>query len=138
MAEIDARSAAAAGRTFMVSMMMGRMIEPDTKDWTWVLEEPCPDCGYDAAQVDRSRIGAAVRDDATGWSAILRQPGVTERPAAGTWAPLEDACHVRDVNRIFLGRLRLMLDEDGPQFANWDQDTTALEDRYAEQDPAAV
>ena len=21
----------------------------DTKDWTWVLERPCPDCSFDAA-----------------------------------------------------------------------------------------
>jgi hypothetical protein len=38
----------------------------------------------------------------------------------------------------FDGRLRLMLAVDGAQFANWDQDTTALESRYAEQDPAVV
>lgn len=22
-------------------------ITPDTKDWTWVLERPCPECGFD-------------------------------------------------------------------------------------------
>ena len=21
-------------------------IEPDTKDWTWVLDRPCPECGF--------------------------------------------------------------------------------------------
>ena len=26
-------------------------IEPDTKDWTWVLERPCPECGFDASSV---------------------------------------------------------------------------------------
>ena len=31
-----------------------------------------------------------------------------------------------------------MLDEDGPQFANWDQDETAAVDRYDLQDPAVV
>jgi len=31
-----------------------------------------------------------------------------------------------------------MLDEDDPQFANWDQDATAIEDDYASQDPAVV
>ena len=29
-----------------------------------------------------------------------------------------------------------MLDEDEPTFANWDQDVTALEERYDQQDPA--
>jgi hypothetical protein len=25
-------------------------ILPDTKDWTWVLDRPCPECDYDAEQ----------------------------------------------------------------------------------------
>ena len=52
--------------------------------------------------------------------------------------PLEYGCHLRDVGRIFGERLELMLDEDEPQFANWDQDETAAVDRYDLQDPAAV
>jgi hypothetical protein len=31
-----------------------------------------------------------------------------------------------------------MLGQDGPLFPNWDQDETAVADRYAEQDPAEV
>jgi hypothetical protein len=31
-----------------------------------------------------------------------------------------------------------MLDRDDPEFANWDQDETAVSERYAEQDPAVV
>ncbi len=31
-----------------------------------------------------------------------------------------------------------MLTEDDPQFANWDQDETAIADNYAAQDPAVV
>lgn len=31
-----------------------------------------------------------------------------------------------------------MLTEDDPQYANWDQDATAVADQYAEQDPGAV
>lgn len=40
--------------------------------------------------------------------------------------------------RIFRTRLHLMLDEDNPLFENWDQDKTAVEDRYGEQDPGTV
>ena len=54
------------------------------------------------------------------------------------WSPLEYGCHVRDVFRKFDERLGLMVNEDGPHFANWDQDQTALDDRYWEQDPATV
>ena len=39
---------------------------------------------------------------------------------------------------IFDDRLALLLDEDDPLFANWDQDATALADRYDLQDPRVV
>ncbi|PVY29285.1 hypothetical protein C7458_10631 [Williamsia muralis] len=26
-------------------------IVPDTKNWTWVLERPCPDCGFDPSEI---------------------------------------------------------------------------------------
>ena len=113
-------------------------IVPDTKDWTWVLREPCPECGYDATSVDRADLGARIRASAAPWAAVLARPGAAERPDPGTWSPLEYACHVRDVHRIFSGRLASMLGEDAPSFANWDQDETATEDRYGEQDPATV
>jgi hypothetical protein len=35
-------------------------------------------------------------------------------------------------------RLRLMLEDDDPLFANWDQDETAVAERYGEQDPVVV
>ena len=38
--------------------------EPDDKDWTFVLGQPCPDCGFDAAAVDRTEIPALVRSSA--------------------------------------------------------------------------
>ena len=118
--------------------MISPSIEPDTKDWTWVLREPCPECGFVAADVARDDLGRLVRDDAAGWAAVLGQPGATDRPDETTWSALEYACHVRDVHRIFGGRLALMLDEDEPTFANWDQDVTAVEDRYDLQDPETV
>jgi hypothetical protein len=31
-------------------------IVPDTRDWTWVLERPCPDCGLDAQAFARDAI----------------------------------------------------------------------------------
>src|SRR6476659_8460345 len=113
-------------------------IEPDTKDWTWVLDERCPDCGFDARSVDPAAIGPAIRDNAAGWRAVLAQPVASQRPDGHTWSPLEYACHVRDVNRKFTERLSLMLEQDEPRFANWDQDATAVEDRYHLQEPAVV
>jgi hypothetical protein len=112
--------------------------EPDAKDWTWTLDRPCPECGYDAASVEPVAIPALVRDAASRWPDVLRRPDATTRPAPTTWSPLEYACHVRDVHRLFRQRLELMLAEDNPTFANWDQDETALAERYWEQDPAVV
>lgn len=113
-------------------------IVPDTKDWTWVLDEACPDCGFVASAVTVDRIAEVVRDNATSWAAVLTVPDVGVRPAPGTWSVLEYACHVRDVHRIFDLRVGLMLDQDEPQFPNWDQDETAVAERYGEQDPAVV
>jgi hypothetical protein len=113
-------------------------IVPDTKDWTWTLQRPCPDCGFDARTVAAADIAPTTLTSTSPWTAVLRRPDATRRPEPAVWSPLEYACHVRDVCRVFDGRVALMLEEDAPQFANWDQDETALADRYAEQDPAVV
>ena len=113
-------------------------IEPDTKDWTWVLTRPCPECGFDPATVRGEDLTELIHQNTRGWYGALDGPDATARPDPATWSPLEYACHVRDVHRLFAERLTLMLEQDDPQFANWDQDATAVEGRYAEQDPAAV
>lgn len=113
-------------------------IAPDTKDWTWVLDRPCPECGFEAATVTVDRIPTVIRDNATTWEAVLTLNDAATRPDPGTWSPLEYACHVRDVHRIFGERVAMMLAEDGVRFPNWDQDEAAVAGRYGEQDPAAV
>jgi hypothetical protein len=113
-------------------------VTPDVKDWTWVLSRPCPECGYDGALVHPTDVGARIRDDAAAWVSRLAAPGVTVRPAPGVWSILEYGCHVRDVHRIFNRRVELMLSEDDPTFANWDQDETALDDDYRAQHPRTV
>jgi hypothetical protein len=45
---------------------------------------------------------------------------------------------VRDVLKLYDHRLTLMLTEDDPLYPNWDQDDTAIADRYDTQDPATV
>jgi hypothetical protein len=116
----------------------GDGIEPDEKDWTWVLGRPCPDCGFDAAAVRTTDVAGRIRHDAINWLTRLARPGVTERPRPGVWSVLEYGCHVRDVHRIFDSRVHLMLDEDAPHFPNWDQDETAVADDYASQRPDTV
>jgi hypothetical protein len=113
-------------------------VEPDSKDWTWVLREQCPECGFSSWDFPREQLGSMLRSNVESWISILARPDVRERPDPSTWSPLEYACHVRDVYRKYDERLRLMLATDDPLYPNWDQDVTALEDRYDEQDPAVV
>jgi hypothetical protein len=113
-------------------------IEPDTKDWTWVLANACRECGFDTRTVGRHDIGAIARANAARWPAVLARDDAGARPALGVWSPLEYACHVRDVFRIFDERLALMLREDAPEFENWDQDATAVAERYDAQNPTHV
>jgi len=113
-------------------------IEPDLKDWTWVLERPCRECGFDAGRVDVRTASDRVAEMVPSWQAVLARPEATERPDASTWSPAEYACHVRDVHVLFAERIGLMLAEDDPRFANWDQDVTAVEQRYDLQDPLVV
>jgi hypothetical protein len=113
-------------------------IEPDTKDWTWVLDRACAECGLVAGDVAPTEIAHRVQADLPRWSAVLERPDARERPTPTTWSPTEYACHVRDVHVLFAERIRLMLDQDAPRFANWNQDETALDDDYASQDPAIV
>lgn len=113
--------------------------EPDTKDWTWVLDRPCPECGFDSSAPRRDELHALAADVGRRWSDVLdtaRDPQARPRP--DMWSALEYACHVRDVYALAIVRTRLMLEQDGPRFANWDQDATAIEDDYAGQDPTAV
>jgi hypothetical protein len=114
------------------------MIEPDTKDWTWVLDRPCPECGFDTSKITHDDIPALLRANATAWTEVLAAPTPHRRPRPDMWSPLEYACHVRDVCRVYTERLHLMLTEDDPHYPNWDQDATAVEDRYGEQDPQQV
>jgi hypothetical protein len=113
-------------------------IVPDEKDWTWTLERTCPDCGFDARAVEGAEIASLVTAYTAPWTDVLARADPATRPDPTTWSPLEYACHVRDVCNLFADRVQLMLDSDGARFANWDQDATAVESRYAAQSPSVV
>ena len=132
------RAVPAAVAVYRFAMSDHEAIEPDTKNWTWVLDRPCADCGFDAAAVDVQRTGEMVRSIGQQWQSVLRAPSVAVRPQPSVWSPLEYACHVRDVFELFDRRLELMLTENDPRFENWDQDQTAVESDYGSQDPTAV
>ncbi|WP_405161984.1 DinB family protein [Nocardia sp. NBC_01499] len=117
-------------------------IVPDAKNWTWVVERACPDCGFDPAAIGYEDVPSLTRQSASRIAEVLARPDARVRPDDSTWSPLEYAAHVRDVCRLFDIRLAQMLrgavDGTVPRFANWDQDETAVTDRYDQQDPAWV
>jgi hypothetical protein len=114
------------------------MIEPDTKDWTWVISGRCPECGFDGTAVSHTDVAGRIRADAGEWPRRLSSQDARSRPAPAVWSALEYGCHVRDVHRIFDKRVQMMLGEHEPRFPNWDQDATAIEEDYGSSDPAVV
>jgi hypothetical protein len=117
-------------------------IVPDTKDWTWVLERSCPECGFSTNSIAVSDLPAMIRAISAAWLDALATGGIgghlAARPAPDKWSPLEYTCHVRDVFRLSDYRLALMLTQDDPVFPKWDQDEAAIAQRYSCQDPAVV
>src|SRR3954451_5889714 len=125
-------------RRFLPGNVRRVTITPDTKDWTWVLERPCAECGYDASTVPAETVADRLRANAAQWPVVLARPEKPSRPRPDVWSALEYACHVRDVHELYLHRLDRMLTGTDPLYDNWDQDATALEKDYGAQDPAVV
>ena len=114
------------------------VVRPDDKDWTWVLQRPCPECGLAASAVPVQDVAERLRAATAAWVEVLGRADVRQRPRPDVWSPLEYACHVRDVHTVCDSRLRLMLETVDPLYPNWDQDATALASDYPGQDPAVV
>ncbi|HEY5273245.1 MAG TPA: DinB family protein [Acidimicrobiales bacterium] len=123
---------------YATTYIRGMPITPDSKDWTWVLERPCRECGFDAESFPREEMGRRLRANATIWRPELATADARIRPNPERWSVLEYACHVRDVFRIFDWRVSLMQSEENPQFPNWDQDETAVVERYDLQESYSV
>ena len=87
---------------------MSELIVPDDKNWTWVLEKRCEDCGFDALKFDVAKTGFAIRDQGSRWALVLQENNATVRPIPTVWSRLEYGCHVRDVFRKFDERLQLI------------------------------
>lgn len=114
-------------------------IEPDQEDWTWVVGEECPESGFDGSVVEATEATETLREVADTWGRLLGAGDeVGVRTVPQRWSVLEYGCHVRDVCRLYLERLDLMLDHDGPTFADWDHHETATTDRYDLADPHIV
>ena len=111
----------------------------DGRDWTFVIDGLCPECGYDGSKVAAPDVAARLRAAAATYRSLLqRGDAVTRRPSPEAWSALEYGCHVRDVCSKGIERVTRMIRESDPEFLDWDEGETALTERYAEQDPATV
>lgn len=113
-------------------------VAADAKDWTWTIENHCGDCGFEASSIDGPAIAVAIRAFTQPWPEVVTDPDARRRPDPASWSPVEYGAHVRDVCRVFTERLGLMLAEDEPQFADWDQDRAAVEGDYPSTDPSVL
>ncbi|MBB1484555.1 DinB family protein [Tessaracoccus sp. MC1865] len=104
----------------------------DAKDWTWVTERQCPECGFDPATVSPDDLPALILGAAERFEVAVERKGAEERPWPGTWSPIEYGQHVADVMAVMTERLGLILDSDGAgtEFEDWDQDAAAVEKEY--------
>lgn len=116
----------------------------DAKNWTWVLERPCPECEFDAASIDRDDLGPLIRANAAAWRALLSRGAiVSQRPPTlpgddVVWSGLEYGAHVRDVYKLFYDRVVQVLKKKTPTFDDWNQNEAAIEGRYHELEAAQV
>ena len=60
-------------------------IEPDTKNWTWVLHGVCPECGLDASILTGREVPGMIRDSVARWQVVLARPDVRVRSHATVW-----------------------------------------------------
>ena len=111
-------------------------IPKETKDWSFVADEGCSECGY--SPHFGQETGSRLRHTATAWRELLGHPQASQRPVPQVWSPLEYAAHVRDMCRLACERVRLMLAESVPTFSNWDQDEQAEINDYLNSDRLAL
>jgi DinB family protein len=104
------------------------------------IADACPTCGF-SYDIDRVTALAWLPSDVGAFVARFRtldDETVRRRPAPDVWSPLEYACHVRDVLRVQLERIRLAAVEHEPEFTPMRREERAVEERYNEQDAATV
>lgn len=100
----------------------------------------CEECGFDYGALRRAELPAALREPVAAYRRQLAQDPLRlrQRPAPEVWSPLEYAAHVRHVLAVQLGRVLQAQVEDRPAFVPMRRDEVVTEQRYNEQDPAAV
>ena len=110
-----------------------RPADPDTRDWTVVIDDGCSECGY--TPHDPRETQARILALSERWTAVLSREDARERPREGVWSPVEYACHSRDLLRVLGERVTLILDEDNPTFSEYDGEAEAVSGQFWSADP---
>lgn len=101
----------------------------------------CEECGYtydlEAAPQAREAIRAGTAQLA-GLLTTTEHDALVRRPAPGVWAPLEYACHLRDMLLTQRERVLLARRVDTPQCVPMGRDERVGHEGYVEQDPVEV
>ncbi|MFJ2620986.1 DinB family protein [Glutamicibacter sp. NPDC087344] len=105
-------------------------IVPDDKDWTFVLQEKCNECGAEVSGVSVNSVVAQLPEVVQRYRSVLDRPNARTRSSATRWSDQEYVVHVAEMFEIMSGRLDLMLDQHEPTFPNWDQDVAADQGNY--------
>lgn len=107
-------------------------VRPDTQDWTWVVERPCSECGFDPARVSPEALPELIQDAAGRFQLALEEADAGVRREPGRWSAIEYGQHVADVLEVMTDRLRFILDSEGAgaTFDSWDGDAAAVEKEY--------
>ncbi|NHU86103.1 DinB family protein [Kocuria sp. JC486] len=111
-------------------------VPADTKNWVAVLDKGCEQCGWQP--FEPRETAARLSDAALRWEGVLEGDDVSMRPDPLVWSPVEYACHVRDLLQLLADRVEAILSEDDPEFANYDGDAAAVEQRTWASDPLVV
>ncbi|HMA29984.1 MAG TPA: DinB family protein [Thermoanaerobaculia bacterium] len=97
------------------------------------------------AQIDAIKRRAALLERLSAAPAALTAAlkGVTDevlrrRPPTGKWSMIENAAHVRDIERVYQERFSKMAFSERPSFWMIDNDRAAAQLKYGEADAAAV
>jgi hypothetical protein len=101
----------------------------------------CEECGFVYDHLPRDQIGEAIALIAPQYEARLAGTGIPalrQRPAPGSWSPLEYAAHVRDVLIVQRERVMLALRTRDPVFGSMDPERRVVEHRGNDSDPLRV
>ena len=105
--------------------------QADDKDWTWVTQRACTECGFDPAAVTPEAYPEQITTLSERFRVVLDLPDAEERPYPQVWSAIEYGQHLADVCEVMAQRLDAILEADGlAEFDSWDGEAASVEKEY--------